>query len=163
MSSRRAAASPVVAPVASAALAALAAASFLAGCGYSGSGPAKVQAWARQSTIVSDTGLVVDDVRRARLAVKDGAVHQLRTICAGLAYDVGTAYDTLPSPDQQLTDELNAADELLVSSAGACSQVSSVSSVRTRGALAKMTSGLAGLEKARERAVSLGVSWPGRI
>lgn len=133
---------------------------LLAGCApYSGTTAQKVQQWERHSSFVSDNDTLVDDVIRVREAVKIGTVKQVRTICGGFASNVGTAYTTLPTPDQALTDDLNAADILFVNAATSCSGVSSVSSPTMRRALAKLTSGLAQLGRAQRRLQSLGVTW----
>jgi hypothetical protein len=133
---------------------------FLAGCApYSGTTAQKVQQWARHSSFVSDNDTLVDDVIRVREAVRIGTVKQVRTICGGFASDVGTAYTTLPTPDQALTDDLNAADILLVDASTSCSGVSSVSSPRMRRALGKLTSGLAQLARAQRLLQSFGVTW----
>ena len=52
----------------------------------------------------------------------------MRTICGGLASDVGTAYVTLPTPDQTLTNDLNDADTAVVNASTSCSGVASLHS-----------------------------------
>ena len=157
---------PTETPLSALALAALALTLTLtSGCvAYSGNTPAqKTQSWASQGSLVANNAQIVDDVHKARLAVARGTAIQLRTICSGLEFDVGTAYDTLPTPDLALTNDLNVADEQLLHAASDCSQVSSVSSPRTRRALAQMATGLGDLQKAQRRARALGVSWPGTL
>jgi hypothetical protein len=137
---------------------------LLAGCApYSGTTAQKVQQWERHSSFVSDNDTLVDDVIRVREAVKIGTVKQVRTICGGFASDVGTAYTTLPTPDQALTDDLNAADILFVDASTSCSGVSSVSSPRMASALAKLTSGLKYLVLAQRLLQSFGVQWSARL
>jgi hypothetical protein len=137
---------------------------LLGGCApYSGTTAQKVQQWARQSSFKSDNDTIVNDVVRVREAVKIGTVKQVRTICGGFASDVGTAYTTLPTPYQALTDDLNAADVLFVDASTSCSGVSSLRSPRMSTALAKLTSGLAYLSRAQRLIRSLGVSWTARL
>jgi hypothetical protein len=139
-------------------------AAFLGGCAaYSGTPAQKVQQWAKHSSFVADNTTLVNDVIRTREAVKVGTVKQVRTICGGFASDVGNSYVTLPTPDQALTNDLNAADVLLVDASTACSGVSSVSSSVMKTALMKMTSGLAYLGRAQERIESFGVAWNVRL
>lgn len=136
----------------------------LGGCApYSGTTAQKVQQWAKHSMFKADNNTVVNDVIRVREAVKVGTVKQVRTICGGLAADVGTTYTTLPAPDLALTNDLNAADIVFVDAATACSGVSSVSSTVMTTALAKLTSGLANLIRAQRLLKSLGVAWDVRL
>ncbi|MGD0083876.1 MAG: hypothetical protein ABSD78_11840 [Acidimicrobiales bacterium] len=132
---------------------------LLAGCGYSGTPDQKVQEWAKQSSFVSDNDTLVDDIVRVHRAVKIGTAEQLRTICGGFAYDVGTAYDTLPTPDQALTNDLNQADTAFLAAATTCGDVSSVTSPAMKGVVRNINSGLGALERAQRLLQSLGLSW----
>jgi hypothetical protein len=66
---------------------------------YSGTTTQKVQQWASNSAFIADSNTLLSDISRVRRAVSIGTPKELRTICAGLAYDVGTTYETLPTPD----------------------------------------------------------------
>jgi hypothetical protein len=136
----------------------------LGGCApYTGTPVHKVHEWVAQNAFVSDNDTVVNDVIRVREAVKIGTVKQVVTICGGFASDVGTTYTTLPTPDQELTNDLNAADVLFVDASTACSGVSSVTSPVMKSSLAKLTSGLVYLVKAQRRLRSFGVDWNVRL
>jgi hypothetical protein len=151
---------PRLAPI----LAAIAMVALLGGCApYSGTPSQKVHEWVAQNSFVSDNDTLVNDVIRVREAVKIGTVKQVVTICGGFASDVGTSYTTLPTPDQTLTNELNAADILFVDASTACSGVSSVSSPVMTASLTKLTLGLAALMRAQRRLRSFGVRWNVRL
>ncbi len=142
------------------AVAALAVAFGLAGCSpYSGTTATRVQQWARQNSFASDNDLVVNDIADVYKAVKAGSVQTVTTICGGLAIDVGTAYETLPSPDQALTNYLNDADTAIVNAATSCSRISSLGSRTMRRDLAVLMKGISDLHKAERLIGSLGVHW----
>jgi len=134
-------------------------ASLCAGCGYSGTTTQKVQQWAQHSSFVSDNNTLVDDIVRIHRAVRIGTAEQVRTICGGFAYDIGTTYDTLPAPDQALTNDLNQADTAFITAATTCGDVSEVSSPAMQGALKNINDGLGGLERAQRLLQSFGVAW----
>ncbi len=142
------------------AFAALVVAFGLAGCSpYSGTRASKVQQWAKQNSFTSDNDLVVSDIVDAYKAVKTGSVQTVTTICGGLAIDVGTAYDTLPSPDQALTNYLSDADTSIVNAATSCSRISSLGSRTMRRDLAVLVTGISDLHKAQRLIASFGVHW----
>jgi len=132
----------------------------LAGCSpYSGTRSSKVQQWAKQNSFASNNDLVVNDILDVYKAVKTGSVETVTTICGGLAIDVGTAYETLPSPDQALTNELNDADTSIVNAATSCSRISSLRSQTMRRDLAVLLAGISDLHKTQRLIASFGVHW----
>jgi hypothetical protein len=144
-----------------AALLALAlAAIVLAGCSdYSGTPAQRVQAWVSQNSFVSDNDIVVGDIMKLNEAQTKGTPKIVRTICSGLAYDVGTTYTTLPTPDQALTNALNDADQILFSAANSCAEVSSLTSPTMAADRAKVRQGVLDLLKVKGILRSLGVTW----
>jgi hypothetical protein len=68
-----------------------------------------VSSWATQSGIVGLDATVAADVHDFEGALAAGKQGTARTLCGVLEEDVGPAYDELPSPDQQLTNDLNGA------------------------------------------------------
>jgi len=140
-------------------LSTLAVASLCAACGYSGTTAQRVQQWAQHSSFVSDNDTLVGDIVRIHRAVKIGTAQQMRTICGGFAYDIGTAYDTLPAPDEALTNDLNQADTAFIKAATTCGDVSSTTSPAMQGALSSINAGLTGLERAQQLLQTLGVTW----
>jgi hypothetical protein len=142
------------------AFAALVVAFGLSGCSpYSGTRASKVQQWAKQNSFASDNDLVVNDIGDLFKAVQSGSMQTVTTICGGLAIDVGTAYDTLPSPDQALTNYLGDADTSIVNAATSCSRISSLGSRTMRRDLAVLLTGISELRKAQRLIASLGVHW----
>lgn len=142
------------------AVAVLVAALSLAGCSpYSGTTAEKVQQWVRQNSFAANHDLLVTDLNDIVMAVKTGSPMTVRTICGGFAVDLGTAYETLPTPDPALTSDLNDADTTLVNAATSCSAVSSVSSPRMRSDLASFRAGLGDLRRAERLLATLGVRW----
>lgn len=126
---------------------------------YSGSQAQKVRQWAGQNSFVANHDQVISDISLLKKAVKQGSAKVVRTICGGLASDVGTAYETLPTPDQTLTNELNAADEDVVNAATSCSAVGSVHSATMASDLSLFRQGVAELAKAQQRLASFGFTW----
>jgi hypothetical protein len=130
------------------------------GCAdYSGTPSQRVQEWVRQNSVVADNNTVASDIARVNEAVKRGSVKLVNTICAGLGYDVGTAYTTLPAPDQALTNAFNAADTVLLSAANSCADVSSVSAATMATDTKELHTGVLDLRNAQGILRSLGVTW----
>jgi len=127
---------------------------------YSGSSlSGRVRSWMSSSTFVSDNDTLIDDVARARLAVSHGTALELRTVCAGLEADAGTAYSTLPSPSSTLTSTLNAAYEGFFKAASGCSSAGSVKDASVAPALSRMASAERSLVRAAAELASLGIRW----
>jgi len=143
-----------------AAIAALLAVALLAGCSpYSGTMAQKVRQWASQNSFVANHDLLVTDINSVFKAVKLGTAKDVRTICGGTASDVGTAYVTLPTPNQALTNALNAADQTFVNAATSCSGISSLASPTMTRDLAGFQAGVADLRWAQRLLASFGVPW----
>jgi hypothetical protein len=97
--------------------------SALAGCTLDESGPPakQVSAWLTTSGGGSAIGQVELDSKNIDLAESRGATPSaLRTVCALLTNDAQTAIGNLPTPDTQLTDELNNAYEDAASAGNDC-------------------------------------------
>jgi hypothetical protein len=149
-------------PVRSAGLAALVLAAGLAvaACGYTGSGPAEVRSWVAESSFVANERQVLADVRSVELAVAHGSALQLRTVCGGLSSDAGTLYETLPTPDHTLTDELGGSMETLFPAATSCAVASSTKSARVARDLVTIERAMKELARARQRLAADGIRSP---
>ena len=132
----------------------------LAACGYSGHGAAQVRSWVAQSSFVANERQVLADVRSIELAVAHGSALQLRTVCGGLSSDAGTLYETLPTPDHTLTDELGGSMETLFPAATSCAVASSTRSARVTRDLATIERAMTELARARQRLAADGVRSP---
>ena len=89
-------------------------AGLASGCTLDQSGPpaAQLSAWMTTSGGGAAIGQVEADSRNINLALsRHNSAAALRTVCALLTNDAQTAIGNLPSPDTQLTDQLNAAYE----------------------------------------------------
>ncbi|MGA2209049.1 MAG: hypothetical protein ABSH30_05380 [Acidimicrobiales bacterium] len=136
------------------------AAAGLGGCApYRGTTAQQVQEWAKQNSFTANHDQMVSDIIRVDKALKIGTVKQLRTICGGFASDIGTAYTTLPAPDQALTNVLNDADTTLENAATNCSGVSSKTSPAMQADSVKIHQGLEDLRKAQLLLATLGINW----
>jgi len=99
--------------------------SSLAGCTLDESGPpaAQLSAWMANADGGAAVGQVEVDTRNIDLAVsRHNSPSALRTVCALLTNDAQTAIGSLPTPDTQLTDELNAAYEEAAAAGNDCYQ-----------------------------------------
>jgi hypothetical protein len=108
---------------------ALIAASALAGCaGQDESGPpaARVSAWVSGAGGGSAVGTLEVDSRNIGLALsRHDPAAAIKTVCALLSNDAHVAIGNLPTPDQQLTDDLNRAYEDAAAAGDDCYQGSS--------------------------------------
>lgn len=136
----------------------------LSGCSiYSGGTRDKVHEWVNRSAFIADINTVLSDVSDIRQATKSGTVKDLRTICAGLADDVGTTYETLPSPVPRLTSAINVPVQLMFSAANSCSLAPSLASPVTERALAQLDKGESQLKQVRSILAGFGVDWRARL
>ena len=107
----------------------LTAASALAGCaGPDQSGPpaARVSAWVSGAGGGSAVGTLEVDSRNIDLALsRHDPAAAIKTVCALLSNDAHIAIGNLPTPDQQLTDDLNRAYEDAAAAGDDCYQGSS--------------------------------------
>ncbi|HEX3981124.1 MAG TPA: hypothetical protein VHW93_07870 [Acidimicrobiales bacterium] len=99
---------------------------MLAGCaGPEESGPpaARVTAWMSGAGGGAAVGALLVDSRNISYALsRRQAPAAIKTACALLTNDAETAIGNLPTPDTQLTDELNAAYEDAAAAGDACFQ-----------------------------------------
>jgi hypothetical protein len=85
-----------------------------AGCtlDQTGSLSSQVQGWMKTAAAGAAIGQVEDDSRNVGAAISDhNSPAQIKTACALLTTDAQTAIGNLPTPDTQLTDQLNTAYE----------------------------------------------------
>ncbi|MGD0391024.1 MAG: hypothetical protein ABSC41_00120 [Acidimicrobiales bacterium] len=98
-------------------------ASVVSGCTLDETGPpaTQVSGWLTTSGGGSAVGQVEADTRNIQLAiVRHDTAKALRTVCALLTTDAQTAIGNLPTPDTQLTNDLNAAYEDAASAGNDC-------------------------------------------
>ncbi|MGH9170322.1 MAG: hypothetical protein ACRD0Z_05570 [Acidimicrobiales bacterium] len=139
---------------------ALAAPVLLAACTeYSGTQSQKVQEWAKQASFVTNNNQIVSDVVLVRKSASIGTGLQFLTDCGGMASDVGTAYEQLPAPDQQLTNYLNDAYTLIGQAAQDCSATKNVHSAVATKSLAQIAKGMGDLQHSQHLLASLGIKW----
>ncbi len=97
--------------------------SMVSGCTLDQTGPpaTQVSGWLTTSGGGSSVGQVEADTRNIQLAVaRHDTASALRTVCALLTTDAQTAIGNLPTPDTQLTDDLNAAYEEAAAAGNDC-------------------------------------------
>ncbi|MGB9111621.1 MAG: hypothetical protein WCF24_02715, partial [Acidimicrobiales bacterium] len=69
--------------------------------------PARLRAWESGSSYFSDQAYVSQDIREIATGIRKGPLVALHTACDGLGVDAANAYGELPTPDAQLTTDLN--------------------------------------------------------
>ncbi len=111
---------PVAATATSTAVALLVVAVVLAGCASHAPLRTQVSDWAGTSGIVSLDQQVLDDLSAITKGRAQSSAGAIKTLCDVLNDDAGAAYDELPTPDQQLTNEMNNAFVLLDKGATDC-------------------------------------------
>jgi hypothetical protein len=137
---------------------------FVPGCSlYSGNKNERVQEWVNRNAVIADMNTVLSDISSVRRATETGTPKELRTICAGLADDAGTIYETLPSPRLQLTAALDVPVELIFSASNSCSQAVSLTSASTAHALAQLQKAESELKQVQSILATFGVDWRARL
>jgi hypothetical protein len=105
-------------------LASVGAGVVLAGCAgaeQQGAPRSRVSAWVGDSSIGETIGTLTGDNGAVSKALGQRAdANTLHTVCAVLEADASSADSTLPSPDRQITDELNAAYRAELATANDC-------------------------------------------
>lgn len=99
--------------------------SLAAGCTLDQTGPpaAQLSAWMTTAAGGAAVGQVEADSRNIDVAIAShNTPAALRTVCALLTNDAQTAIGNLPTPDTQLTDDLNAAYEDAAAAGNDCYQ-----------------------------------------
>ncbi|MGH9294558.1 MAG: hypothetical protein ACRD0B_04435 [Acidimicrobiales bacterium] len=127
---------------------------------YSGSSAAdKVHSWLATSNFVVNHDTLLSDIAAARRAAARGTALQLRTVCAGMQFDIGTAYDTLPTPQESLTEALDDADQALFKAGADCARAGSTHSAAVRRALSRMRAAEEALDRAAVLLRKDGFDW----
>lgn len=130
----------------------------LAGCtSYTGSPAHQIAEWASIATVTSNNQLVVQDIAALRLSIRKDLLKDVTSNCAGLAFDAGTAYDNLPTPDKALTNELNVAYVDFTNAGTSCAAASDVHSHPVTAAMATIAVGVVALDQATRRLAAAGV------
>lgn len=103
-------------------------AAALAGCaGFTGSPAHQVAEWANGASLSANDGYIVADVKDIDEGIASRQLTATHTACDGLGTDAGTAYGELPTPDTELTNELNNAYLDFTDAAQKCSDAKSFS------------------------------------
>ncbi len=127
-----------------AALGAVAIALAAAACGGpSATLPARLRAWQSGSLYSGDQGYIAQDIREIATGIRKGPLVALHTACDGLGVDAANAYGELPTPDSELTTDLN--DEYL--SAENAAQLCSTAATRHGGRIERYLSLIARAER----------------
>lgn len=126
---------------------------LLAGCGTQ-SAPSALQAWLRQSNLLSNNSALVSDARHAAAGLRHSSTSapQLHTVCGVLLLETESVNASLPTPDNQLTKLLATAYNALGDGANECYRAGA-SVVARREALKYLQRGVAALAEARVRAI----------
>jgi len=104
----------------------LALATALAGCaGFTGNPAHQVAEWANGASLSTNDGYIVADVKDIDQGIASRQLIATHTACDGLGTDAGTAYGELPTPDSELTNELNNAYLDFTNAAQKCSDARS--------------------------------------
>ena len=131
---------------------------MLAGCtSYTGSKANQVRQWASLSSVSANDKLVVQDIAAIKRSIRAKQLKDVTSNCSGLVFDTGTAYGNLPSPDNNLTNELNVAYEHFANAGSSCAALGSLRSTRMRAALATIATGVVALDKATRLLAADGV------
>ena len=138
---------------------ALMAASALAGCAgpdQSGSPAARVSAWVSGAGGGSAVGALEVDSRNIDLALsRHDPAAAIKTVCALLSNDAHVAIGNLPTPDQQLTDDLNRAYEEAATAGDDCYRGSSGSTSLLRRSADERSRSMPLLAAALERVAAI--------
>ncbi len=101
--------------------AAVVVAAGLAGCAGPADSPSGLAAWASQASFSSTLAYLHQDLSEIATGIAQRKLLATRTACDGLGADAASAIGQLPTPDDQLTYQLNDAYKTLVRAAQACS------------------------------------------
>jgi hypothetical protein len=135
-------------------------AASVSGCSiYSGNSTQKVREWVMKSAFIADINTVLSDVSRIHRAMETGTPKELRTICSGLADDVGTTYESLPAPSAKLTTAINVPVQVMFAASNSCSVASSVDSTRTEHAFSQLERAESELKHVQSLLATFGVRW----
>ncbi len=129
----------------------LAAGVLLCACG-SVSASTAMTGWVKQSGFTSNVRSLFQDVKNSAKDLHDDSLtsNDLHTFCNVLFVDDGSMQLSLPTPDRQATNLLNAAYRDFATAAVECYSANAVTGDRAK-ALAKLTSGAALLSEGRAR------------
>jgi len=125
---------------------------LLASCG-SQSPASAVRSWVHSSSFVANSHQLRLDAHQAALALRNAhaSARDLHTVCAVLSVDALAANASLPTPDEQLTNDLAAAYNALGNAANVCYDAGSSMHLRSR-ALGFLVAGVGGLASSALRA-----------
>jgi hypothetical protein len=137
---------------------------LLGGCAREGGTlQQRITSWTSSSGIIGLDQTVVDDVSGFEGALAAGKNLTAKTVCDALWDDASQAYLALPSPDQQLTNDLDTADLSLSQGANDCDLALGGSENKTLldKALGEIRTGSAALQAADTQLQSFGVKTTG--
>jgi hypothetical protein len=129
---------------------------YLGGC----AGRATVGQWARSSGVIGLDNTVASDVHGIMgAAAQHKPAELIVTICDALFSDASQAYDSvLPTPDNQVTNELDTAYVHLENGAQDCSTSVGSNASSAAHAYKEIEKGITDLQVATQRLASLGVT-----
>jgi hypothetical protein len=131
----------------------------LAGCsGYSGTISSQVGQWAANAPWDQDNAQIQSDLTDLGNGLRERQLLPLRTACAAFPADISTLYNTLPTPDTTLTNELNRALTDFDEAATDCYDSSSFTSARFAKYERELAAGKDAYRQATQRLKSFGVS-----
>jgi hypothetical protein len=125
--------------------------------GLSGSHRAQVGEWANAAGYDGANAQIQSDLSYLTAAVRARNVKDFQTDCEGFSGDVEVLYETLPTPDVTLTNELDDAFEDWFNAAADCNDATSLSSSAYRDATSELKKGQEQYSRAKARLASFGI------
>jgi hypothetical protein len=125
--------------------------------GLSGSRRAQVGEWANGASYDSANAQIQSDLSYLSAAARARQVRDFQADCEGFSGDVETLYETLPTPDVMLTNELNHAFEDWFAASADCENATSLTSVAYVQAQSEIKRGQEQYTRAIARLASFGI------
>lgn len=130
----------------------------LASCSsVSGTPSQKVSQWTTEVSLSSVDAQINTDLSFLKSADRSKNLRDIQTDCEGFPGDVEQLYETLPSPDTTLTNELNNATQSWFSAAHYCADAHTVNDVSYRRYISALSAGNSAYALAKKRLSSFGV------
>lgn len=130
----------------------------LAGCStYSGGTTQQVREWANSAPWDQDNQTIEGDLTDLGNGLRERELRPLRTACAAFPADVSALYNTLPTPDNELTNELNTALTDFDKAATDCYDAKSFTSAPFHAYERELAAGKTAYHAAQQRLLTFGV------
>jgi hypothetical protein len=131
---------------------------LLTGCAtYSGGTTQQVREWANGAPWDQDNQTIEADLTDLGNGLRARALLPLRTACAAFPADVSALYNSLPTPDTELTDELNTALTNFDKAATDCYDAKSFTAAQFHAYERELAAGKSAYHAAQQRLLTFGV------